>query len=167
MPKCTVLPLTLCLWLCLRTQVKGNICSYYCSSFSLNNRQSAQGHSLREREREREGKKEKEDKERWRAGEEKNRELLYFSLPVLSVLIRVSSAKPSGVSECMEAISAPRGRSQMPLISSWRLIHSDCERSGWSHRPPHASRDGRRRGGNLRPSSRRSRWDNVNSRGLS
>lgn len=166
MPKCTVLPLTLCLWLCLRTQVKGNIRSYYCSSFSLNNSSGAtvSARSLLEREKK---KKERGDKERWRAGEEKNREPLYFSLPVLSVLIRVSSAKPSGVSECMEAISAPRGRSQMPLISSWRLIHSDCERSGWSHRPPHASRDGRRRGGNLRPSSRRSRWDNVNSRGLS
>lgn len=50
-----------------------------------------------------------------------------ISLSTLSVLIRVSSAKPSGVSECIKAISTPRGGSQMPLISSWRLIHSDCE----------------------------------------
>lgn len=69
------------------------------------------------------------NKERWRAGEEKM-ESGFISLSVLSVLIRVSSAKPSGVSECMEAISTPHGRSQMPLISSWRLIHSDCKRSG-------------------------------------
>lgn len=80
-----------------------------------------------------------------------NRKQLYFSLPTLSILIRVSSAKPSGVSECMEAISTLRGMSQMPLISSWRLIHSDCERCGRSHWPPHASQDSRHRGGNLRP----------------
>lgn len=45
----------------------------------------------------------------------------------LSVLIRVSSARRSGVSECMEAISTPRGRSQTPLISWPRLILSDCQ----------------------------------------
>lgn len=57
----------------------------------------------------------------------KKRAALFLSSSFLSILITVSSAKPSGVSECMEAISTLRGRSQMPLINSWRLIHSDCE----------------------------------------
>lgn len=49
------------------------------------------------------------------------------ALVLLSVLIRVSSAKLRGVSECMKAISTLCGGSQMPLISSWRLIHSDSK----------------------------------------
>ena len=54
----------------------------------------------------------------------------------ISILIRVSSAKPSGVSECMEAINAPRGWRHMPLIRPWRLIHSDRgERSVWGVNP--------------------------------
>lgn len=128
MPKRTGLPLTLCLWLCQCTRVKENICSSYhpCSSSSLNNSSgvTVDARSLREREKRR---KEQRKMEGWRG---KNRERLYFSLPVLSILIRASSDEPSGVSECMEAISTPRGGSQTPLISSWRLIHSDCERTG-------------------------------------
>lgn len=144
-------------------RLKGNIYSYNhpCSSSPSNNSRAVivSARSLLEREQ-------RVNKERWRAGEEKM-ESSFISLSVLSVLIRVSSAKPSGVSECMEAISTPHGRSQMPLISSWRLIHSDCKRSGWSHWPPHASQDSRHRGGNLHPSSRHPRWENVNGRGLS
>lgn len=135
------------------TQIKGNICSYYhpSSSSSLNNSSGVtiDARSLLEREK-------RENKERRRAGEEekkqqKKTQQLYFSQPILSILIRVSSAKPSGVRECMEAISTPCGRSQMPLISSWRLIHSDCERSGWSHWPPHANQESRHHGGNMHP----------------
>lgn len=163
MPRRTVLPLTLSLWRCQWLQVKGNICSYnyfLLKSSSLNNSKSVTVNArlLLRRKKER-GNKERQTR--------KHIEQLYFSLPILSILIRVSSAKPNGVSECIEAISTPHGRSQMPLISSWRLIHSDCERCGWSHRPPHASQDGRHHGGNLRPSSRHSRWENVNGRGLS
>ena len=83
-----------------------------------------------------------------------NRKQLYFSLPTLSILIRVSSAKPSGVSECMEAISTLRGRSQMPLISSRRPIGGDCEPTGL-HVPSQDSRRGAHA------------WGHVNGEGLS
>lgn len=71
----------------------------------------------------------KREKECTKEGGE-NRGQLSFPLLIASVLIRVSSAKLSGVNECMEAISTLRGRSQMLWIGSWRLIHSCRERSG-------------------------------------
>lgn len=100
--------------------------------------------------------------------EEKTESGVISSLPRPSALIRVSSAKPSGVSECMEAISTPCGSSRVPLIRSRTLIHCDWKRSGRSHGPPHASRDSRHRGGNLRPlPGTPPAGGNVNGRGPS
>lgn len=95
------------------------------------------------------GRSVKEEKKKKKEGTKKDGVLALFRSPY-SILIMVSTAKPSGVNECMEAISTPCGRSHMPLISSWRLIHSDCERCGWSHLPLHANQRGLHHIGNPR-----------------